>query len=84
MKYEIKEVHLIYSEKGLSEVAVLWADGEAFRATYANSIPKFDFQHFTEETEPNNKLFQKVAAYGSYLDDGQKKKFFKHIKKWSK
>jgi hypothetical protein len=84
MSYTILEAHIIYKDDKLYEVAVLWDDNGWVRATYSNLNPKAGYESLTSNDVISPKLFQRVAAGGSYLDDERKAKYFPGDRKWSK
>ncbi|MDD3772110.1 MAG: hypothetical protein RBT46_04325 [Weeksellaceae bacterium] len=83
MKYNIKEVHAAYDNGKIKSIAVLWADGDMYRATYA-SLKSHHQPLFTKDTELTSKLIERIAGYGHYLTELQKQKYFPHIKNWSR
>lgn len=81
MKYDIEEVFAKYKDGQLTEVIVLWKDGDSYRATFGN--PKSHFAS-TVNAELTNDFIQRVAAYGLYITQSQKDNYFPDIKNWSK
>lgn len=84
MKYEIKETHIIFDDDKIKEVAVLWADKDDLRATYATSKPMGGYVSISGNEAITSDLFQRVAGSGVYLDDARKQKYFPTVKNWSK
>lgn len=88
MKYDIVDVRVKYLWQGkdqpskLQEVAVLWKDGECVRATHkiAGGVPG---SSLNPQSIVDEKLFQNVCAYGSYMPDDLKVKYFGK-QKWSR
>jgi predicted P-loop ATPase/GTPase len=84
--YQILEVHIVFDEKeNLREVAVLWADNDYCRATYAKSN---SVNSAYASLRPNDilhsDLIQEIAGEGAYLPEALKKKYFPKIKNWSR
>lgn len=86
MEYKILEAYVITDEKAsLIEVVTLWEDGDSVRATYINR----DTSHLPFKLSKvilSEKLLQRTAKWGLYLNKERKEKYFPHIdkKKWSK
>ena len=84
MNYTILDAHCIYENGKLTEVAVLWADGDFVRATYSTLNIRFGYFNLPKNTKISEGLFQEVAGAGSYLDEERKNKYFPGTRKWSK
>lgn len=82
--YNILETHIVYKNGKLQEVAVLWDDQGAVRATFSDNRPKGGYHFLKGEEEVSSKLFQEVAGTGSYLDDELKSKYFPGDRPWSR
>lgn len=86
MKYNILDVHIIFENKKLLEVMVLWeSNSEGWvRASYANTQPCSGYMFLTGTETVCTSLFQQVAASGLNLSDKSKKKYFPGKWKWEK
>ena len=84
MSYKILEAHVVFENDQLKEVAVLWDDKGAVRATYSNSTPKMGYDFLLPRDEVSPKLLQRVAGQGSYVDEQRKKKYFPGKRNWSR
>jgi len=79
MNYKIVESHIVFFEGKPIRIYVVWDDNGFFRGTY-------------KDLDVNNPLFddglketlQYIAAYGTYIDEVQKMRFFPTVKKWSR
>lgn len=84
MSYKILETHVVFENNQLKEVAVLWDDNGAARATYAINTPTAGYGFITPTDCISWQLFQRVAGAGMYLDDKRKKKYFPGKRNWSR
>jgi len=84
MPYKILETHCIFENDKLTEVAVLWDDNGAVRATYSNLNPKAGYETLTSNDVITPQLFQRVARGGSYVDEDRRKRYFPGKRKWSR
>ena len=84
MEYKIIEAHLMFENKKLKEVAVLWDDHGMVRATYSTLDPRAGYANITAKDDITPGLLQKVAAGGSYVDEKRKKKYFPGKRNWSR
>lgn len=87
MDYKIIEVHGIYKNDRLNEIAVLWesnAEGGWVRSSYCNSIPCSGYNYLLQNDVVSPTLIQKVAGYGMNLPDAKKKIYFPGQRKWEK
>lgn len=84
MKYKIIEVHQIYNNGKLDELAVLWQSNEKgwVRASYSNSKPCTGYVFLNSEVTISEKLIQDVAGFGMNLPDDKKKIYFPGERKW--
>ncbi len=85
MNYQILETHCVYNENGKpKEVAVLWQDGDGVRATYVNDQPTRCYKFILPNDVIDADFFQEVAAYGHYITDKQRKKYFPGKREWTR
>lgn len=84
MNYNIIQTHILFENDTIAEIAVLWKDGDLFRATYASSKPISGYLYISKNEQVSIELFQRVAGQGLYLDPERKKRYFPKIKNWSK
>lgn len=84
LKYQIEQIKVLRDQLGIHTVAVLWRDGDAYRATYADRQEKAGYVQLKADSELTEQLFQQVAGYGLYLSAEQKKKLFPDITNWSR
>ena len=84
MNYTILETHLVFENDKLKEVAVLWDDHGSVRATYSTLNPRAGYENLTSNDTITPRLFQRVAAGGSYVDDARRKKYFPGKRNWSR
>lgn len=82
--YKIHEAHIVYKNGKLHEVAVLWDDNGAVRATFANAQPKAGYIFFNEDDVISPNLLQSIAGSGAYLDEERKEKYFPGDRPWSR
>jgi len=84
MSYKIIEVHQVYKDGKLNEIAVLWEANEAgwVRATYANTTPCNGYKFLLPNESLSESLLQEIAGYGMRLSDAKKKKYFSGVRKW--
>lgn len=84
LKYQIDQIKVIRDDAGIHTIAVLWRDGNAYRATYADRQERCGYMQLKAGSELTERLFQEVAGYGIYLSDEQKKIHFPDITNWSR
>lgn len=84
MDYKIVEIHCIYENGKLKEVAVLWDDNGFMRATYSTLNPRSGYASLTENDAITPQLIQRVAAGGSYVDEERREKYFPGERSWSR
>jgi hypothetical protein len=84
MNYEILETHIVFENKKLTEIAVLWNDNGFVRATYSNLNPKAGCPSINSSDSIGPSLFQRVAGGGTYVDEARRKKYFPGKRKWSR
>lgn len=86
MDYKIIEIHCVYDNSKLKEVAVLWEANEygAVRATYCDNKPKSGYEYLLPEETISPKLIQKVAGYGMDLTEEKKKNYFSGYTNWDR
>lgn len=83
--YTITQSHVDRNNDGtINEIAVLWKDGDAFRATFVNTKLSVGYLTIKGNEDVTKELLQSIAGYGLYLDEKQKKKYFPDVKNWSK
>lgn len=83
MSYKILETHCVFENDKLNEVAVLWDDNGAVRATYSTLNPRAGYENLTVNDTMTPQLFQRVAGGGSYVDEKRRKKYFPGKRRWS-
>lgn len=84
MAYKILEIHCIFNQDKLTELAVLWDDNGRVRATYSNLSLKAGYDSLSAADTVTPQLIQRVAGYGSYLDDDRKKRYFGGKREWGR
>ncbi len=87
MSYEILEVHAVYEENKLKQLAVLWLSNEEHqwvRATYCINTPCSGYGYLLPDQKLSEDTVQMVAGYGMNLPDALKKKFFPGKRKWDR
>ncbi len=86
MGYKIIEVHLIYQENKISEIAVLWQSNERgwVRASYMTNKPCSGYGNIKPKDILSPELIQEVAGYGMNLPDDKKKKYFPGKRLWER
>lgn len=86
MSYKIIEVHQVYKDNKISEVAVLWQSNEMgwVRASYCTTQPCSGYKFLKSDETLSPELIQKVAGQGMNLPDEKKSAFFPGKKKWEK
>lgn len=84
MKYNILDVHIIFENKKLLEVMVLWeSNNEGWvRASCVDIHPCSGFMFLTGTETICTSLFDQVAGKGKNLSDKNKKKYFPGKWKW--
>lgn len=87
MSYKIIQVHAVYADNALEEVAVLWEsnpDLQWVRASYCTSRPIGGYEFLLPDAILSPELIQKVAGAGMNLPDDKKKKYFPGKMKWER
>jgi hypothetical protein len=86
MSYIIKEVHIVYQDNKLFEVAVLWQSNERgwVRASFCDLKPISGWKFLLPNDVLSPKLIQEVAGQGFNLPDEKKKLYFSGDKKWER
>lgn len=84
MSYKIIEVHTVYKNGQIEELAVLWESNERgwVRASYATSKPCSGYKFIMPGEELTPRLIQEVAGYGMNLPDSKKTVFFPGKRAW--
>lgn len=84
--YKIIEVHMVYKENKLEEIAVLWQENERgwVRASYSNTKPIGGYEFLMPNEKLDDNLIQRVAGAGMNLPDNKKKKYFPGKKQWGR
>jgi hypothetical protein len=86
MDYKIIDVHIVYRENKISEIAVLWQSNEAgwVRSTYFTDKPCAGYGHLKAGEILSPQLINEVAALGRYLPDTKKKLYFPDKRMWER
>ena len=86
MSYKIIEVHLIYKDNKISEVAVLWQSNERgwVRVSYCTTKPIVGYKFLMPNESLSPDLIQEVAGYGINLPDILKRKYFPGKRMWER
>lgn len=86
MSYKIIEVHQVYHDNKISEVAVLWQSNEMgwVRASYCTTQPCSGYKFLMPKDVISDDLIQRVAGQGMNLPDDKKAIFFPGKRKWEK
>jgi hypothetical protein len=86
MSYKIIEVHQVYQDNKISEVAVLWQENELgwVRASHCTTSPCSGYKFLKSDETLSPELIQKVAGQGMNLPDEKKAIFFPGKRKWEK
>lgn len=86
MNYKIIEVHQVYKNGKLDEIAVLWQSNEMgwVRASYATSKPCNGYKFLMPNDTISPALIQEIAGSGMNLPDLLKKKYFPGKRPWEK
>jgi len=86
MSYRIIEVHQVYKNNKIEEVAVLWQSNEMgwVRASYCNTKPCQGYKFLMPNEELSPRLIQGIAGQGAYLPDTKKKKYFPGKRLWER
>ena len=68
LKYQIEQIKVLRDQLGIHTIAVLWRDGDAYRATYADRTQKAGYMQLKADSELTEKLFRRwpVTAF-TYL-----------------
>lgn len=86
MNYKIIEIHAVYTQGKLSELAVLWESNSNgwVRASYATSKPCYGYKFLMPGETISDKLIQDVAGTGANLPDAKKTKYFPGKRSWER
>lgn len=82
--YTIIEAHCIFENNQLKEVAVLWDDNGAVRATCITNTPCAGYDFITSRDSLTPQLLQKAAGGGSYIDEKRRARYFPGKRRWSR
>jgi hypothetical protein len=84
--YQIIEVHLVYKNNKINEIAVMWLSNELgwVRASYCNTKPIGGYKYLLPSDVLNEALIQEAAGYGMNLLSELKDKYFPGKRKWEK
>ena len=84
MNYKIIEVHMMYKENQVSEIAVLWQSNPRgwVRASYITTDPSSGYYFIKPDDFLSPELIQKVAGKGMNLPDEKKKIYFPGKRMW--
>ncbi|HAH24905.1 MAG TPA: hypothetical protein DCL77_14325 [Prolixibacteraceae bacterium] len=86
MSYKIIEVHQVYQDNKLSEIAVLWQENELgwVRASYCTTERCSGYKFLLPNDILSDKLIQQVAGAGMNLTDDKKAIYFPGKRKWGR
>jgi hypothetical protein len=86
MSYIIIEVHIVYKENKISELAVLWQSNERgwIRASYFTTKHWAGYGYLLPTDILSPALIQKVAGQGANLPDEKKELYFPGKKHWER
>ena len=86
MNYKIIEVHIMYQENKIEEIAVLWQSNQdgSVRSSYMITEECFGYGHLEKGFTLSSELLQRVAGRGMNLPDSKKKLYFPGKRKWSR
>jgi hypothetical protein len=85
MRYKVFEVHEVYEDGKLTEIAVLWESNAEYgwvRSSYCTATPCGGYKFLLPKDQVSPELIQQVAGYGMNLPDNKKKKYFPGKRKW--
>lgn len=84
--YQIQEVHVVYKNNVMEEIAVLWQSNERgwVRASYFNREPKGGYGFLIPSHKLNDAPILEVAGYGMNLPDELKNKYFPGKRLWER
>lgn len=86
MSYKIIEVHQVYKDNKISEVAVLWQSNPRgwVRASYCTTKPCSGYKFIMPNETLSADLIQKIAGQGMNLPDEKKSIYFPGERDWEK
>lgn len=84
MAYKIVKTVVEYKDGKPFEIFVLWDDSGLYRATFANLNKTQGYTSIDSSEAITDAVVQRVAGYGSYITDNQKKEHFPKVKNWSR
>ena len=86
MSYKIIEVHQVYKNDKLDEVAVLWQSNERgwVRASLCTAKPCTGYKFLMPNEDVTPTLIQQVAGQGMNLPDDKKEKYFPGKRMWER
>lgn len=86
MSYKIEEVHIVYKDNTIEELAVLWESNSQgwVRASYCDTTPCAGYEFLRPNEKLTNELLERVASGGGNVPDKQKKKWFPGKRLWER
>jgi len=86
MRYKVIQVHMLYEENKLSEVAVLWQSNELgwVRSSFFTTVKNYGYGFLEPHHVLSPELIQEVCGYGANLPDEKKNHYFPGKRKWEK
>lgn len=86
MSYKIIEVHQIYTEGAISEIAVLWESNTNgwVRSSYCTTKPCSGYKFIMPGEALSAELIQQIAGQGMNLPDSKKKIYFPGKRNWDR
>lgn len=86
MSYKIIEVHQVYKDNKISEIAVLWQSNPRgwVRASYCTARPCSGYKFIMQNEILSPELIQSVAGQGMNLPDDKKSIYFPGKREWEK
>lgn len=86
MYYKIIEVHVVYTENEITEVAALWQSNEMgwVRASFCTVKPVSGYHFLGKNETLSPQLIQTVSGGGMNLPDEKKKKYFPGKRMWER
>ena len=86
MSYKIIEVHQVYQDNKIAEVAVLWQSNKRgwVRASYCTARPCCGYKFLMPNETISDDLIQGIAGEGMNLPDDKKAIYFPGERDWEK
>jgi len=86
MSYIIKEVHIVYQDNKITEIAALWQSNEKgwVRASFCTIKPCWGYKFLLPDDVLSPALIQSIAGQGMNLPDDKKKVYFPGKHMWER